>query len=103
MKYRTKLIVIDAIQYTGDNIDNIKKCFPNIAISLIRQCYTVGWCEENYRERIEEELKIATLGGNTKVNNGDWIIKGVNGGFYPVKNDIFLKTYEAAEDDTKST
>jgi hypothetical protein len=25
---------------------------------------------------------------------GDWIIKGVNGEFYPCKPDIFAKTYE---------
>ena len=23
----------------------------------------------------------------------DWIIRGVNGEFYPIKNDIFKKTY----------
>ena len=28
---------------------------------------------------------------------GDYIIKGVNGEFYPCKPDIFLKTYERAE------
>ena len=25
---------------------------------------------------------------------GDYIIKGVSGEFYPIKNDIFLKTYD---------
>ena len=25
---------------------------------------------------------------------GDWIIRGVNGEFYPCKADIFAKTYE---------
>lgn len=28
------------------------------------------------------------------VNKGDYIIKGVNGEFYPCKPDIFDKTYE---------
>lgn len=28
------------------------------------------------------------------VSNGDYIIKGVNGEFYPCKPDIFDKTYE---------
>lgn len=31
----------------------------------------------------------------------DWIIKGVNGEFYPCKPDIFEKTYEAVQDDQK--
>ena len=28
------------------------------------------------------------------VSDGDWIIQGVAGEFYPCKPDIFLKTYE---------
>jgi len=30
---------------------------------------------------------------------GDWIIKDVNGEFYPCKPDIFEKTYERMEED----
>jgi hypothetical protein len=29
---------------------------------------------------------------------GDWIIRGVKGEFYPCKHDIFVATYEPAED-----
>jgi len=32
-----------------------------------------------------------------RITIGDWIIKGVNGEFYPCKPDIFAKTYEAVE------
>jgi len=41
-------------------------------------------------------LLINTLEGQMKAVHGDWIIKGVNGEFYPCKPDIFEKTYEAA-------
>ena len=37
---------------------------------------------------------IDTLEGRTTANAGDWIIKGVNGEFYPCKNEIFIKTYQ---------
>lgn len=37
---------------------------------------------------------IPTLEGNMKANIGDYIIKGINGEFYPCKPDIFDKTYE---------
>lgn len=40
---------------------------------------------------------IETLEGPMRVSEGDWIIKGVNGEFYPCKPEIFEKTYEAAE------
>jgi hypothetical protein len=39
---------------------------------------------------------IPTLEGNMKAQMNDWIIKGVNGEFYPCKPDIFEKTYEPA-------
>jgi len=37
---------------------------------------------------------VHTLEGILHVSPGDWIIKGVNGEFYPCKPDIFAKTYE---------
>ena len=40
---------------------------------------------------------ILTLEGDMKASFGDYIIKGVNGEFYPCKPDIFEKTYESIE------
>lgn len=37
---------------------------------------------------------IKTLEGEMLASWGDYIIKGVNGEFYPCKPDIFLKTYD---------
>lgn len=39
------------------------------------------------------QCHIYTLEGPMEARNGDWIIKGVNGEFYPCKPDIFEKTY----------
>lgn len=39
-------------------------------------------------------LWIDTLEGRMTANSGDWIIKGVNGEFYPCKDSIFVKTYQ---------
>lgn len=36
----------------------------------------------------------SALFGNKEADIGDYIIKGVNGEFYPCKPDIFAKTYE---------
>jgi len=33
-----------------------------------------------------------------KASDGDWIIKGIKGEFYPCKPDIFEQTYEKVED-----
>ena len=39
-------------------------------------------------------LWIDTLEGRMEASTGDWIIKGVEGEFYPCKNEIFIKTYQ---------
>lgn len=39
-------------------------------------------------------LLINTLEGQMLGVENDWVIKGVNGEFYPSKPDIFFKTYE---------
>lgn len=44
------------------------------------------------------ELTIPTLEGNMIAKHGDYIIKGVNGEFYPCKPDIFEKTYDILKD-----
>ena len=43
----------------------------------------------------EGGLVIATLEGAMHASIGDWIIKGVQGEFYPCRPDIFEATYEA--------
>ena len=40
---------------------------------------------------------IRTLEGDHRVSDGDWIIRGVKGEFYPCKADIFEATYEAVD------
>lgn len=40
---------------------------------------------------------IDTLEETMTASPYDFIIKGVNGEFYPCKPDVFAKTYEAAE------
>ena len=40
------------------------------------------------------EAHIHTLEGPLLISDGDWIIKGVEGEFYPCKPSVFEKTYE---------
>ena len=44
----------------------------------------------------DNEYYIRTLEGDHRCTEGDYIIKGVNGEFYPCKPDIFAKTYKPA-------
>jgi hypothetical protein len=80
-KFRKKPVVIEAIQFLGDvNLMEI--------LTWLQQGNVVGG---------GDDLTIRTLEGDMRANKYDWIIKGVNGEFYPCKPDIFEKTYELAE------
>lgn len=73
MKFRKKPIIIDAVQYLGDNI-------------------VIGVCNCD----AADPAHCHTLEGPLHVSAGDWIITGVKGEKYPCKPDIFEKTYEPA-------
>lgn len=43
------------------------------------------------------DILIRTKEGTMRASEGDWVIQGVKGEFYPCKNDIFWMTYEKIE------
>ena len=45
----------------------------------------------------DADICIVTLEGDMRAVPGDWIIRGVQGEFYPCKPDIFEQTYEPVE------
>lgn len=85
MKFRKKPVVIEAEPFTLENKDR--------AFHFIRCTAEPDWDADN-----NPIIKIQTLEGVMTAQLGDWIIKGVNGEFYPCKPDIFEKTYEAVDD-----
>lgn len=78
-QYRKKPVVIEAIQYTGANVQEILE-------------FTNGGAYKNGGK--SDYITIQTLEGDLTATTGDWIIKGVKGEFYPCKPDIFEATYE---------
>lgn len=91
MKYRKKPIVIDAIQYNGNNGN---KLYWWSDCSVIESPVL----EPDESNPSGAYVQIQTLEGCMIGNNGDYIIKGVNGEFYPCKPDIFEKSYEPVID-----
>lgn len=49
-------------------------------------------------DRHNPSIMIMTLEGPMIADLNDYVIKGVNGEFYPVKPDIFKKTYDILDD-----
>ena len=79
-KYRKKPVEIEAIQFTDDDYATLCDIgslglHPEVKYNPTR-------------------IEIHTLEGTMTASLGDYIIKGVNGEFYPCKPDIFEKTYE---------
>lgn len=86
MRARKKPVVIDFIEYTRDNSEKVHDFITNDS-----------WNET------DRSISISTLEGVMKAKIGDYIIKGVNGECYPCKPDIFEKTYEIINDESKET
>ena len=83
MKARKKAVVIETVQWIYGKEEEVKT-FMNM---------------ELVTEYLGEVLIIETLEGTMRAQQGDYIIKGVNGEFYPCKPDIFEKTYDIISED----
>lgn len=77
--WRKKPVVIQALLFDGNNFEACK-----------------NFIEGNYDNTLNYP-NIITLEGTHKVSVGDFIVKGIAGEFYPVKPEIFKKTYELLE------
>ena len=92
-KYRKKPVVIEAIEFTKHNFEEIRNFtdfqahsfYIEITISDFNNGFGLCTCI------------IPTLEGDMIAKEGDFIIKGVKGEFYPCKPDIFKQTYELVE------
>jgi hypothetical protein len=84
--FRKKPVVIAAVRLEMEN-----------AVEL------ADWCggDANRFEHLDDDhdrwlgIAIPTLEGEMIASPGDWIVRGVQGEFYPVKPAIFDATYEA--------
>ena len=99
-RYRKKPVVIEAVQWDGTSggastviewVEGNEGC--------ARYRCPPGGCtgtEEGHCVAIE------TLEGTVSASAGDFIIRGVQGEFYPCKSDIFEATYERVDDDERT-
>ena len=88
--YRKRPVVIQAIEWTGDN--------------FVEMCEFAGCISEDYlnptsscrfyTDPSSKVITIKTLEGDMRAIKGDYILKGVKGELYPCRRDIFLETYE---------
>lgn len=81
MKYRKRPVEVEAFQLTDDTK------YPHWFVSEAFKGKNIVINDDN-------TVDITTLEGVMHASKGDYIIKGINGEFYPCKPDIFEATYE---------
>lgn len=100
MKFRKKPVIIEAIQLNNNfaSIKAVEEFMSGKEVDLVSRMSEDKW--DTYMSMLHEHggRIIHTLEGNHKASWGDWIIKGIQGEFYPCKPDIFEATYELVID-----
>jgi len=98
-KYRKKPVVIEAMQWDG----KVESAHPIIQWVNGAVGSTATWTEGHTvspgfpdEAWVSEGIYIQTLEGSMRVSSEDYVIRGVQGEFYPCKPDIFAATYDAA-------
>jgi hypothetical protein len=89
-RYRKKPVVIEAIRYDPPN-----NCAEVAAFLGVDDYVCPDYDDEGHGEEV---WLIETLEGTMEASPGDFIIRGVQGEFYPCKPDIFAATYEKVVD-----
>jgi len=86
-KYRKKPVVVEAKEFKRENLKEL-------------EYFTKGNLRDVNIPRCLDGImtaKVDTLEGVYTATEGDYIIKGIKGEFYPCKPDIFEQTYERVD------
>lgn len=86
-RYTTKRVTIKAAQWLGDTSKEAEKFISENELSGVTYRTDYGVCD----------LVISTLEGEMVGSQGDFVIKGLAGEYYPCKPEIFGMKYEAIE------
>lgn len=96
LKVRKKPVVVEAMLMTGAKESAFR-------VSAWCRGITSGasWHRPGAPIVREEEwsVTIPTREGDMTASPGDWVIRGIQGEFYPCKPDVFAATYEVLDED----
>lgn len=93
--FKKKPVVIQAIQLTPETFKECHK-FLGVKGNFENGIFVdePGEVHSSLNSVSRLFIEFKTLEGNMRAHEGDWIIKGVKGEFYPCKPDIFEATYD---------
>ena len=94
MRFRTKVFEIEAVRFTGDNTPEVQG-FAGRENFVDYLKDDPGWAQAGITAHVFDYLHDTWVG----VKDGQWIIKGMKGEFYPCDPDVFEAKYEAIDED----
>lgn len=94
-RFRKKPVEVTAVQWTGDNEDEIVAFAGDLFHAVD---------PEDRGDDPDQTAAVMDALHNTwvRVYDGQWIVRGVKGEFYPVAADVFAETYESVDDQRES-
>jgi len=92
LRWRKRPVVVDAVQWAGDNLDEVYALAGCANFDLLNEQDRVNCDDPEATASVFDKLHSTWV----LVYTGQWIIKGVKGEFYPCADDVFRETYEPA-------
>ena len=92
MKFRKKPVVVEALRFDGSNEDEVRAFTGNMCFRGRGQI--PAYDDPDITAEVWDKLHSTWVG----VKNGQWIIRGVQGEFYPCDPDVFGVTYEPVDE-----
>ena len=86
-RFRKKPVVIDAVQWTGDNEEELVE-FAGANFETVDD-------SPEWTARVFDKLHDSWIEART----GDWIVRGVRGENYPVHQEVLAETYDLVNED----
>lgn len=92
IKIRKKPVVVEAVQWTGDNWEELSTFTGGSFLVL----------DEEDLQNCEDPEATASVFDKLHstwvlVYTGQWIVRGVKGEFYPIAEDVLAETYDRLE------
>ena len=90
MKFKQRAIMVDAIQWDGNNFEELKT-FTGGAVEVL---YTNPNNAKDIRIGLAVDEDRYNREYSVPINLKDWIVRDIDGAFYPCKDKIFQLIYE---------
>jgi hypothetical protein len=95
-KYRKRPVIVEAIQFDGKNFEELRK-FTAKNFGIVAPIDAID--DPDIVAEVWDKLHSTWVG----VKKDQWIIKGVQGEFYPCDPAVFEATYEKVIDENSIT